>query len=252
VSDRSNDDGAVLGPTSRRFAKGNPTKSAILEAAVTLLSERGPDGFTIDEVLILSDASASSLYHHFGNREGLLRAAERERYRSAYRGEDRRNLERGEGAQTSEEFFDYIAAQLRRIVTDPANVEVRRSRLQAATKALNAPDLAEEYWQTQEEMFDAIVVMLDDAQARGLINPDVDTRAYEAWFHGMTLGRTFTEGGSVDARSWLEVAIPAALAPLRPPDPTPPRRSASHDDDGSRPERQRSEIGRSAHRAPGT
>jgi hypothetical protein len=67
-------------------------------------------------------------------------------------------------------------------------------------------------------MFDAIALMFDDAQARGLIDPRLDTRAYAAWFHGMTLGRTVTEAGSVDSEAWLAVAIPAALAPLRPPD----------------------------------
>ena len=36
----------------------------------------------------------------------------------------------------------------------------------------------------------------------------------------MTLGRTITEDGPVDAESWLQIAIPAALAPLRPAAPT--------------------------------
>jgi AcrR family transcriptional regulator len=202
----------------QRFAKGNPTKTAILEAAVALLDKRGPEGFTIDEVLIESKASASSLYHYFGNREGLLRAAQRERYRNAYRSEDRGNLRGGETAATADEFCDYIAAQLRRIATDPAVRQTRQTRLQAAAKALTAPDLADEYVRTQEEMLDVIVAMLDDAQARGLINPDLNTRAYQVWFHGMTLGRTFTEGGSVDAEAWLEVAIAAAVAPLRLPE----------------------------------
>jgi hypothetical protein len=58
--------------------------------------------------------------------------------------------------------------------------------------------------------------MFDDAQARGLINPGLDTRAYARWFHGMTLGRTVTEAGFIDSEAWLAVAIPAALAPLRP------------------------------------
>jgi len=69
----------------------------------------------------------------------------------------------------------------------------------------------------QEMMFDVIAAMFDVAQARGLIDLGLDTRAYAAWFHGMTLGRTVTEAGSVGTDAWLAVAIPAALAPLRPP-----------------------------------
>jgi AcrR family transcriptional regulator len=201
----------------QRVSDGKQAKDAILEAAIRLLDERGPGGFTVDDVLIEADASSSSLYHHFGSREGLLIAAERERYRNAYRGENPQNLAGGVAAENNEEFCEYIAAQLHRIVLDPANAEVRRVRLQAAAKAVNAPDVAAEYRRTQKELFDAIVEMFDEAQARGLIPADLDTRAYVAWFHGMTLGRTFTEDGPVDALAWLKVAVPAAIAPLRMP-----------------------------------
>jgi AcrR family transcriptional regulator len=181
-----------------------------------LLAAHGPDGFTIDEVLVASGTSASSLYHHFGNREGLVLAAQAERYRRLAKREDRRNLDGGNGAQTTEAFFDYIVVQLRRIVTDPANRDVRRSRLQVAARALDAPELAQKTRHSQEAMLAAITEMFDDAQARGLINHELDTRAYSAWFHGMTLGRTISEDGPVDAEAWLRIAVPAALAPLQP------------------------------------
>ena len=189
----------------------------MLETAVAMLEERGADGFTVDEVLVESGTSSSSLYHHFGSRTGLLVAAQDESYRRALRGEDVRNLDGGLGATTTEEFLDYVAAQLRRIATDPATRSVRRTRLTAAARSLASPELALQTVAVQERMLDAIAGMFDDAQVRGLIDPHLDTRAYAAWFHGMTLGRTVTESGSVGSEAWLAVAIPAALAPLRPP-----------------------------------
>ena len=170
---------------------------------------------TAGAMLIESGTSSSSLYHHFGSRHGLLIAAQEESYRRAARAEDRRNLDGGLRAATPEEFFDYVAGQLRRIVTDPVTRSVRRNRLAAAARSLASPDLAAQTAAVREEMLGAIADMFDHAQARGLINPHLDTRAYAAWFHGMTLGRTITEGGSVDSEAWLAVAIPAALAPLR-------------------------------------
>ena len=195
----------------------NPSRQALLDTAVTMLDERGPDGFTVDDVLIESGTSSSSLYHHFGSRQGLLAAAQEESYRRHLRREDRRNLQGGLDATTTEQFLGYVASQLERIVTDPATRAVRRGRLQTAARAISSPELAAQTLAVQESMLDAIVVMFEDAKARGLIDPALDCRAYSAWFHGMTLGRTVTEGGSVDARAWLDVAIPAALAPLRPP-----------------------------------
>jgi AcrR family transcriptional regulator len=181
-----------------------------------LLDERGPDGFTIDDVLVRSDASASSLYHHFGNREGLMVAAQRERYRETMVREDPGHLAAGLATATTEEFFAYIATQLRRIATDPATREVRRDRLAMAARALHSPELTEASRGYQERFLAAMAEVFADAQQRGLINRDLDVLAYCAWFHGMTLGRTVTEGGSVDAEAWLRVAIPAALAPLDP------------------------------------
>lgn len=196
----------------------NPTKDAILEAAILLLDKRGADGFTVDEVLIESSSSASSLYHHFGNREGLLLAVEEARYRRRLRGEDRKNLAGGLDAQTTEEFFEHVAVQIRRIITDPLNVDVRRDRLQVAARALDSPALAKQTKALQDRLIDAVAAMFEAAQARGLIAADLDTRAYSAWFHGMTLGRTFTED-TLGAEAWLAVPIPAALAPLRPSTP---------------------------------
>lgn len=198
----------------------NPSRRALLDTAVAMLEQRGPDGFTVDDVLIESGTSSSSLYHHFGSRQGLLIAAQEESYRRLARGEDRRNLDGGLSATTTEEFLDYVADQIERIVTDPANRSVRRTRIEVAARSLASPALAAQTADVQERMFDVIAGMFDEAKTRGLIDPDLDTRAYAAWFHGMTLGRTITESGSVDTEAWLSVAIPAALAPLRPPPPT--------------------------------
>lgn len=195
----------------------NPSRRALLDTAVAMLDQRGPEGFTVDEVLVESGTSSSSLYHHFGSRRGLLIAAQEESYRRLFRREDRGNLDGGLGATTTEEFLDYVAGQIARIVTDPANRAVRRTRLAVAARSLTSPELAAQTAAVQEKMFDAMAAMFDDAQARGLIDRGLDTRAYAAWFHGMVLGRTVTEAGSVGTQAWLAVAIPAALAPLRPP-----------------------------------
>jgi AcrR family transcriptional regulator len=191
-------------------------RDTILAVAMELLDEHGPDGFTIDDVLVRADASASSLYHHFGNREGLVLAAQKERYRRSVNSEDRGNLSAGYAARTTEEFCAFVEAQIRRIVTDPANRDVRRNRVEVAARALHSPELAANARRYQELMVDAVAEVFDDAQARGLIDADLDTRAYSSWFHGMTLGRTLVEDGADDVEAWLRVAVPAALAPLIP------------------------------------
>ena len=149
----------------------------MLDTTIRMIEERGLEGFTVDEVLVESGTSSSSLYHHFGSRQGLLIAAQDERYRRLARGENMRNLDGGLQATSTEEFLDYVARQIERIVTDPENRAVRRSRLEAAARSLESPELAARTAAVQEGMFDAIVAMFDVAQARGIINPGLDTNS---------------------------------------------------------------------------
>lgn len=193
---------------------GRDTKQEILDTAVELVDERGADRVTVEEVLIAADASASSLYHHFRNREGLLRAVEIERYKRGWRGQ-RDRLQGGESAATAEEFLAFIASEIRRIATDPDTAANRRTRLEVAARAVGSPELTASKAALQSQMVDALGAMFESVRQRGLINAALDTRAYSAWYAGMLLGRVFTEDGTLDTESWLAIAVPAALAPLR-------------------------------------
>jgi AcrR family transcriptional regulator len=190
-------------------------KRAILETTLRLIEERGPDGFTIDDVLVESGTSTSSLYHHFGSREGLLAAAERFRYRQSWGARDRRQLDIGRAVQSNQELLAFVAGELRRVATDPETIAARHSRMQVAAKALDSPEVAADRAVVQAMVVDAIDLIFAGAQARGLVPDDLDTRAYSGFFVGLTLSRTFTEDGTLDAESWLSIAIPAAQAPLR-------------------------------------
>jgi TetR/AcrR family transcriptional repressor of nem operon len=57
-----------------KTARGRATRERIVTAASRLISERGVAETSVDDVIELSDASKSQLYHYFGDRAGLLRA----------------------------------------------------------------------------------------------------------------------------------------------------------------------------------
>jgi len=55
------------------------TAERVLEVAAALLRDAGPDGLTTRRVCESAGITAPTLYHHFGDKDGLLRAlAERE------------------------------------------------------------------------------------------------------------------------------------------------------------------------------
>jgi AcrR family transcriptional regulator len=56
-----------------RQARSQQTLERLLEAAEELLSERGPDGFTVQEVARRAGSSVGSFYSRFPDKEALLR-----------------------------------------------------------------------------------------------------------------------------------------------------------------------------------
>jgi len=194
-------------------AAAGRTRERILTAAVVVLVTRGADAVRIDEILITADASASSLYHHFGDRKGLIRAASAVVNDQLVASEDRSNLDGGYAATTPEEFCDYVVGQLRRAAISDENRSRRTQRVRLAAESIGEPPTDDVRMQTL--MMSTIADLFEDAKSRHLINPELDTFAYAMWFQGMLLGQLLTESMQPDVERWLAVAIPAALAPLQ-------------------------------------
>lgn len=58
--------------------------AAILRATEAILLEEGVEGVTIRKVAERSGYTAPTLYHHFGDKQGLMRALLEERFRDVY------------------------------------------------------------------------------------------------------------------------------------------------------------------------
>jgi AcrR family transcriptional regulator len=54
--------------------RGEETARRLLDAALAVHEEAGPDGFTVQAVVSASGVSLGSLYHHFGSFDGLAAA----------------------------------------------------------------------------------------------------------------------------------------------------------------------------------
>ncbi len=192
------------------------TAKAILDAAIDHIEQFGVEGMRIERVLADASSSTGSMRHHFGSRAGLVEAAQYEIYVRTLLAESTAHLDAGHAATTTEEFLDYIGAQLTRIASDPVARERRMTRLRVFANASTRPELMESVAWLQQQLIEVTAGVFRSAQSRGLINTSIDAYDYAAWFHGLTLSRTFTEATMPDADRWLAVAIPAAHALLRP------------------------------------
>ena len=188
----------------------------LLDAAIRALELNGWDACQINEILADAHASRSSLYHFYGSREGLLAAATAERYRRLLLQEDAELVTEASDCETTDELLAFVTQQLIRTVTDPDSIKARQSRVAIGADALIHEELRQDVAQKQQLFLDAIAEIVRVGQQKGIIRPELNAMAYAVWMHGMLLGRTLTESVFQDTASWLEVAIEATLAPLRP------------------------------------
>jgi TetR/AcrR family transcriptional regulator, repressor for neighboring sulfatase len=69
-------------PRKRRSAE--QARAEILEAGATALAARGPAALTLDEVAATVGVSRQAILHHFGSREGLMRAVVERAWRGLF------------------------------------------------------------------------------------------------------------------------------------------------------------------------
>ena len=66
-------------PKKRGYHHGN-LRQALVEAALTLIEEKGPQGFTLSEAAKAAGVTPAAVYRHFQGREDLIVEAAREGY----------------------------------------------------------------------------------------------------------------------------------------------------------------------------
>lgn len=73
VKDYSNKGAFVMAKRIRtHYAKGNKTKELVLETALELISSKGYQNVTIDEICANCNVTKGAFYHHFKSKESML------------------------------------------------------------------------------------------------------------------------------------------------------------------------------------
>lgn len=195
--------------------KLHPTARTLIEATMRSLDEVGEEGLRVEQILHESGISVGSLYHHFHDREGLLIAADTQRFVSAAPNSIDSWVFAAERATTSEEFLELV----RSIVVHSADNEngplYRRRQLQVLSTALTRPKLMENIVNAQRYVVTYIARIFERAKLRGLIRQDLDPEVYVLWLIGTQFGKVVSELIPMDTTDWTEIAQRAACAPLR-------------------------------------
>jgi len=178
----------------RPRAGGSSTRSLdsrgqLIEATLGIIMEKGIDAVRIDDVVAEVGVTTGSLYWHFEDRHGLVKAAIAEQIR-------RMSAETvtgvSEALAQSATKDDYLA-RITPFLVDPfdtARVRERWGRLGILVETRNDPELKEMMRDVQARHLDVVVELMEDAQRRGFLRDDLDARSVAVALNVINLGST--------------------------------------------------------------
>jgi len=183
----------VAAPKVRqRAVRRKPNIAEILVMTLELLERDGESGFRLEDLMQRTGISKSSIYLHFGDRDGLLAAALSKKF-----------------SEIVQESLSGLELLLNN-VSDPRSM---RDALQAATAFVTSPDrfknrldraviiagtrgraaFADELAKAQTALTDRMMVLLLDAQERGLVRLRHSPRTVAQMIQAVTFGRIVAE-----------------------------------------------------------
>ena len=187
-----------------------PTRQRLIELAIIELDANGPTNFDLDGLLSKSKISKGSLYHHFGNKNGLIVAAELHLLISNYDQGNRLLRLVVENAKDVKEFSTALELMVR-TATSLESEELRRHRVRALALAQSTPALALEIQKNQVDGSNYLAETMQIAVDRGWLREDINVRAFSYWQQAMFFGHKLLDisGESDLSDGWNEVAIHA-------------------------------------------
>lgn len=209
--------------TSGTLIPTHPTAQRLLDAAMRSMDTDGEAGLRVDAVVAEAGVTIPVLYHHFGNREGLVRAAHVARLQRDF---DTRIADFA-AAMAAVDDRDSLIATFDGILQSVGSVSDERFiRVNVLGATYGRPDLQEEVAAMQRLAWQRVAEQLVEPQRKGWIRPDLDLVEFAGWLFGLFVGRVLIDiqGPAMSPVAWdtyTRTALYTVLLGEVPPPSTP-------------------------------
>lgn len=185
----------------------------MLEAAIDIIETDGEAGVRVDVVADAAGVAKPTLYHFFKNRDGLIVAAQAERYRRSILYGFPTVGELVRACRSREEFTAVLRNLIRSFGLDEGKRR-RRVRIQVLGSAASRPLLRAEIEAVETEAADEFARVFGIAQQRGWISAEVDLAIVAWWWFGVILGRHVVDSVLDEEQSdkWTDITLRALTA----------------------------------------
>ena len=189
-------------------SNGRETRAVILEHAQAELEAYGPVKFNILRVIENSGVGRSSVYHQFGDRNGLITAVEVERYIEEIRITNELLRLSVAAVKTSDELFLLIEQALHAVSTAEGR-ESRAHRIAVIAAAQSIPSLEAALAEHGNSGDHYLAETLEMGITRGIINPQESTLSIARIISTLFIGRISVDGlnSPDDDNAWVRTTV---------------------------------------------
>ena len=187
------------------MADDNRTK--ILDLAVAAIDAGGEAAVRVNHIVEEAGVTPPVLYYHFGNRDGLVIAAQVERYSRQIRQDIEAIGKRVSQCQSRAELQTTLVEIWEKTLA--GRKESRWRRVSVVGSAFARPELEAEVLRAQDEIVEGLVAVLQPCNERGWLRDGIDLPSAVAWQHSVLLSRVFVERGSQQGElaEWDQVTL---------------------------------------------
>jgi AcrR family transcriptional regulator len=193
----------------KRAPRKTPDLAEVIAVTTQLLLEHGEGGFRIEDVIERTGISKSSLYLHFGDRDGLVGAA----YVELFTTDTNRNIAQAisvfEDVKTREQLEAVLPPLVQALARIPHTVRWNRLDVLSATR--HRPEFMARIVEAQTRLNSALTEALSVQQKLGNVRTDLSVREMAVLIQGVSLGRIFRDLDSKlnrdDLDEWSEMTL---------------------------------------------
>jgi AcrR family transcriptional regulator len=193
----------------KRAPRKTPDLAEVIAVTIELLLKNGESGFRIEDVIEKTGISKSSLYLHFGDRDGLVGAA----YVELFTTDTNRNIAQAisvfEDVKTREQLEAVLPPLVQALARIPHTVRWNRLDVLSATR--HRPEFMSRIVEAQTRLNSALAEALSVQQKLGNVRTDLSAREMAVLIQGISLGRIFRDLDSKldrdDLDEWSELTL---------------------------------------------
>lgn len=181
------------GPRQRaRQQRASETVEVILDATIEVIEHAGEAGVRIADIVATTGVSHGAIYHHFGDRDGLIQAAQFARLARQPGQAIAALREAVESIDDPAVFVDLVTV-IAHAIADPDRMALRLVRASVIASSLSRPALHDALCDLETSIADELVEVLGEMQRKGALAEGLDPVAVGMLLEAVSFGLVLTQ-----------------------------------------------------------